>query len=131
MICSRSQAVAKIGEAILQRGSEVSGQLIQLGLLAGSKNRKDLGAYLLPLDERVSIVYLVLLRHRADVRFIKRTLRMQLIVLLLEFVHQRLDRGTFRCEDGFDLCPLLVREVQVPRDVLRHKVRALLLEPVR
>jgi hypothetical protein len=29
------------------------------------------------------------------------------------------------------LCPLLVREVQVPRDVLRHKVRALLLEPVR
>jgi hypothetical protein len=54
-----------------------------------------------------------------------------LIVLLLEFVYQRLDRGTFRLEDGFDLRPLAVREIQVPRDVLRHKVRALLLEPVR
>src|SRR5271170_7448944 len=88
MICPRSQAVAEIGKAIFERGSELSGHLVQFGLLVGSKNRKYLRPYLLPLDERVSIVYLVLLRHRADVRFIKRGLRMQLIVLLLEFVYQ-------------------------------------------
>ena len=131
MICPRSQAVAEIGKAIFERGSELSGHLLQLGLLVGSKNRKDLGPNFLPLDERVRIFSCVLLRHRAYIRFIKRAFRMHLVVLLLEFVNQRLDRRTFRFKDGFDSRPLIVRKIQVVRDVLRQKVRPPLLEPVR